>query len=76
MNNENWHEGNLYDARVLLPLHDPYPDDFSCQVQVKDRKTGTIKTYKGKGKFVGNFSPIWITFQKQRIQLTQLLMLS
>lgn len=72
MNWGQWHEGNVVDIRIDLPPGDPYPNDFKCNVEVRDRATGTVTQHKGSGKFIGNFSPIWIRFHKRRLQLTEL----
>ena len=79
-----WHEGNSFDARVyrgdagyLGPIYylltDTYPNNFRCLVEVRDRKSGKIVQRKGLGKYIGNFSPIWINFRGERLQLTELL---
>jgi hypothetical protein len=54
------------------PRNDPYPNDFKCWVQLQDNKTGKYFSRRGYGKFIGNFSPIWVTIDKQEYQLTEL----
>jgi hypothetical protein len=69
-----WHEGNALDVRVSHgPEADTYPDDFSCQVQVRDRATQKVSTHRARGSFIGNFSPIWIRYKGKRVQITELL---
>jgi hypothetical protein len=52
-------------------MPDPYPNDFKCWVRVFDRKTGFSFKRRGYGKFIGNFSPIWISLNGQYKQLTE-----
>lgn len=70
-----WHEGNKFDARVYHDGIDHYPDNFDCRVEIRERDTGKVHTRHGKGKFIGNFSPIWVWWHGQSIQLTELLRL-
>jgi hypothetical protein len=56
----------------VQPLQfDPYPNNFKCWIRVTDNKTNTIFSRRGYGKFIGNFSPIWITIAGEKKQLTQ-----
>lgn len=66
--------------RYLLSVHtdgrDTYPNNFKCWVRVTDCKVPDDKPNKsfrrrGYGKFIGNFSPIWITINKETKQLTE-----
>jgi hypothetical protein len=50
---------------------DPYPNNFKCWVRVHDRATGKLFSRRGYGKFIGNFSPIWITIDGVSKQLSQ-----
>lgn len=55
---------------------DTYPNDFKCWVRVVDFKVPPNhpnRTFRrrGYGKFIGNFSPIWITIGGVTKQLTQ-----
>ncbi len=68
-----WHEGNSFDARVYHNGIDTYPNDFKCLVEIRDRTTSEIVQRKGSGKFIGNFSPIWVNFHGEKLQLTELL---
>jgi hypothetical protein len=67
-----WEEGKDCSIRIALPLHDSYPDDFKCIVQIKDA-TGKVHSLRGNGKFIGNFSPIWVDWKGKSHQLTELL---
>lgn len=66
--------------RYLLEVHsdanDTYPNNFKCWVHVTDCKVPDNQPNKsfrrrGYGKFIGNFSPIWITINKETKQLTE-----
>ena len=66
--------------RYLLEVHtdgrDTYPNNFKCWVrvtdcQVPDNKPNRSFRRRGYGKFIGNFSPIWITIKGETKQLTQ-----
>lgn len=52
---------------------DTYPNDFRCWVMVIDHATtpNTVFRRRGYGKFIGNFSPIWISINGVRKQLTE-----
>ena len=53
-----WHEGNAFDVRIATDGRDHYPNKFWAQVEVKDKATGQVIRLRGRGNFVGNFSPI------------------
>lgn len=57
--------------RVDGPPGDPYPNNFKCWVTVKDNETGKTLRRRGYGRFIGNYSPIWITIAGVTKQLTQ-----
>lgn len=57
---------------VQGPNYDTYPNNFKCWVYFVDLLTGIGYKRRGYGKFIGNFSPIWITLNKQSLQLTEL----
>lgn len=57
-----WDEGTAFDVRYFSDGRDTYPDDFKGYVEVRDRRTKEVTRYKATGKFIGNFSPIWIRF--------------
>lgn len=50
-----WHEGNRYDIRTAILAVDPYPNDFKTKVEVRDRVTGKIKQYSGRGSLLAIF---------------------
>lgn len=55
---------NRYSFEIHLEPNDTYPNDFRCWVRVIDHKAQPKnKTFRrrGYGKYIGNFSPIWIT---------------
>ena len=60
-----------YSLKVQTNGRDTYPNDFKCWVTVTDNMTNTVFKRRGYGKFIGNFSPIWITIGGVRKQLTQ-----
>jgi len=60
-----------YEFKVISENRDTYPNNFKCWVWVTDRKTHTLFKRRGYGKFIGNFSPIWITIEGKSQQLTQ-----
>lgn len=62
---------NRYSFKINGPNYDPYPNNFKCWVWVTDHKTHTLFKRRGYGKFIGNFSPIWITIKGETKQLTQ-----
>jgi hypothetical protein len=68
-----WHEGTTLDVRVWHDGKDHYPNDFSCKVEVRERDTQKVTKHRGRGKFIGNFSPIWITYKGREVQIEQLL---
>ena len=70
-----WHEGyeGGYDVRVEHSPYDSYPNNFIALVQVRDKATGEVYTRVGHGKFIGNFSPIWISWKGERTQITEIL---
>ena len=61
-----------YQFTVMTDGRDTYPNDFKCWVTVQDAKFNMTFMRRGYGKFIGNFSPIWITIDGQRKQLTEL----
>ena len=65
-----------YTFEIHLDPNDTYPNNFKCWVRVVDHKTPDNKPNKtfrrrGYGKFIGNFSPIWITINSVTKQLTE-----
>lgn len=63
-----------YSFEIHPEPNDTYPNNFKCWVRVVDHKTkGKNKTFRrrGYGKYIGNFSPIWITIDGVRKQLTE-----
>ena len=50
---------------------DTYPNNFKCRVKITDNQLNKILYRRGYGKFIGNFSPIWITINGEKKQLTQ-----
>jgi hypothetical protein len=70
-----YNNGNRFSARAEYTMVDTYPNNFSLWVEVRDEYTGTIYKRRGLGKYIGNFSPIWISFMGKKMQLTELLRL-
>lgn len=67
-----WHEGYRYAIRV------GEAEWFSeyrgrVPVMIADRKTGGLIVRMGDLRIIGNFSPIWVTINKKKVQLTELL---
>lgn len=60
-----------YSFEVQTDGRDTYPNNFKCKVIVIDNKNNVTFSRRGYGKFIGNFSPIWITINKETKQLTQ-----
>lgn len=62
--------------RYTITVHhdglDTYPNDFKCWVTLRDNKDGRTFRRRGYGKFIGNFSPIWVSLHGKSWQLTQL----
>lgn len=58
-------------TRVINSMGDSYPNNFKCWVYITDLKTDKKYRRRGYGKFIGNFSPIWITINKVTKQLTE-----
>ena len=50
---------------------DTYPNNFKCWVEFIDNKTGQRMKRRGYGRFIGNFSPIWITIGGVNKQITE-----
>lgn len=71
-----WHDGLRYSIRVWTDGRDTYPNDFKCMVEVKETTSGESVKVKGHGKYIGNFSPIWIRWGRGSLQLTEILRLS
>jgi len=63
---------NRYEITINLCDLDTYPNDFKCWVNIVDMKTGERFKRRGYGKFIGNFSPIWISFKGKRVQISEL----
>ncbi len=61
-----------YKIEVKTSGVDTYPNNFKCWVYITDLKIGKEYKRRGYGKFIGNFSPIWITINKVTSQLTEL----
>lgn len=60
-----------YSFQVQTDGRDTYPNNFKCWVMVEDKKNQIKFKRRGYGKFIGNFSPIWITINKETKQLTE-----
>lgn len=60
-----------YTLSVAVSKVDTYPNNFKCGVTVQDHKTGKRFWRRGYGKFIGNFSPIWISIGGVKKQLTE-----
>ncbi len=66
--------------RYLLEIHhngvDTYPNNFKCWVRVTDcavpdtQRNHSFRR-RGYGRYIGNFSPIWITIKGVTKQLTE-----
>ena len=56
---------------VMYSERDTYPNNFKCWVHVTDNKTNNSYHRRGYGKYIGNFSPIWITIGGVTKQLTE-----
>jgi hypothetical protein len=69
----SWHEGTAYDIRLHIEGRDTYPNNFKCWVEIRNRRTKEIHIARGNGKFIGNFSPIWVRFKKGSFQVSELL---
>ena len=61
-----------YEIKVITDGRDTYPNNFKCWVEITDIKTGERFKRRGYGKFIGNFSPIWVTLRGKSYQLTKL----
>jgi hypothetical protein len=69
-----WHDkAGTYAARTATDGYDHYPNNFICRVQIKHLATGEIYERKGSGRFIGNFSPVWVNFLGRSWQLDELL---
>ena len=62
---------DFLDYCVVGPTRDTYPNNFKCFVYLKDRQSGKTIKRRGYGKFIGNFSPIWIRLGNKMFQLTE-----
>ena len=60
-----------YTFKIQTDGRDTYPNNFKCWVTVTDHQKGITFKRRGYGRFIGNFSPIWITIDKATKQLTQ-----
>lgn len=67
--------------RYLIEVHsdgiDTYPNNFKCWVRitdcaVPDNERNKSFRRRGYGKYIGNFSPIWVRLNNQWKQLTEL----
>ena len=61
-----------YEIIIESSDQNTYPNDFKCWVDIMDMKTGELFTRRGYGTFIGNFSPIWISFKGKRVQISEL----
>ena len=69
-----WHKKwGIYSVRIAYDGYDNYPNNFIARVQIRNDSTGVTKERKGNGKFIGNFSPIWVNWKGNSIQLEELL---
>ena len=65
-----------YTFEIHPSPNDTYPNNFKCWVRVTDHKVPGLSPNRsfrrrGYGKFIGNFSPIWISIGGVKKQLTQ-----
>jgi hypothetical protein len=51
---------------------DTYPNNFKCWVRIQDRLLNQTLRRRGYGRFIGNFSPIWVNVYGKKYQLTEL----
>lgn len=61
-----------FTIKIETDKRDTYPNDFKCWVEIIDNKTNKHLRRRGYGKFIGNFSPIWVTIDKRSFQLSEL----
>ena len=54
------HEGDRYNITIEFVQRDDYPNDFKRWVKIEDKHLHATGYVMGYGKFVGNFSPIWV----------------
>jgi hypothetical protein len=68
-----WHEGYRYDIAVGNDLRDLSEYRSLVSVAIRDKKTGKIEYRSGDARMMGNFSPIWVKWKGESIQIEQLL---
>ena len=64
--------GDNYVISIQTDGRDTYPNNFKCWVHIYEKATARRYKRRGYGKFIGNFSPIWIWWKGKSIQLTEL----
>lgn len=69
-----WHQGEIYDVRVGEVLwYNQEESRGRAEVQIRDKVSGLIFDRVGEVKIVGNFSPTWVNFRGNRLQLEEIL---
>jgi len=66
------HEGPRFIIQIgdTIHIHSEYRQDVD--VRIIDRRTGEYVRRVGDCRQIGNFSPIWVNYHGQKVQLTQL----
>ena len=69
----NWHEGNKYDIALgeIYTLN-AMGDRTKIDVFIRDKK-GNIQYRAGDGRQIGNFHPIWISWNGEKITVEEML---
>ena len=65
--------GDKYIVTIGTDGSDNYPHNFECRVQIRDRMTGQIYERRGCGKYIGNFSPIWVRWNGKDVTVEEIL---
>lgn len=65
------YHGNSLTIMVEYSTRDTYPNNFRLHVRIIEN--GRTYNRVGYGKFIGNFSPIWVNWKGKRTQIEILL---
>jgi len=69
----NWHEGNKYDIALgKIYTLNAMGDRTKVDVFIRDRQ-GNIQYRVGDGRQIGNFHPVWVSWNGERVTVEEML---